>query len=435
MVTGEAPADTPAARTCTPYTAIFAPGTWETRPDADPSVPVGMLRPIGDGLQRQFGPDITVLYTPYAASAFDQGLSYAQSLSTLEDRLHQMVSGLCATTRLILAGYSQGADGIGALATEIGNGAGPISADRVAGVGLLADPHRDPSTTLSLGDPQPGHGIAGPRDQDFGALTDRVRTLCVDGDLYCSLNAASSPFLAALGRVLSGDAGPIAALVPADTDPAALVSQIVTVGAGWAATAANRETIVGGFQLLPGFIQSGDIDSAHQMAGILNIALTPLVHAATGVNLTLIGSVIRAAAAVDPSGWNAAERVLADVLTGIDIARITGGMGRLEETLWRAAESATRDDQVAAAADLANAATAGLDLAGAVVGPFTAAVGGNLLVAAQAAVTLVGPDYINALLELGRQGVDMATFYASKAHVDYGDDAQLLLNFLGSQVS
>ncbi|MRH87279.1 cutinase family protein [Nocardia sp. SYP-A9097] len=434
VVVGDARAESRGAQPCTPYTAIFAPGTWETRSDADPRVPVGMLRPIGDGLQRRFGGDITVLYAPYAASAFDQGLSYAESLSTLESRLHTMVRGLCGSTRVILAGYSQGADGIGDLATEIGNGEGPISADRVVGVGLLADPHRDPDTTLSLGDPQPGRGIAGTRGQDFGALTDRVRTLCADGDLYCSLNATASPFLAALGRVLSGDPSPIADLIPAASDPRTLIAQSVKVGAGWAATAANLPTILDDLTDLPNIIQTGDIRAAHQIASNLNAALSPMVQAAAGVDLPLIASVIRAAGAVDPSGWTAAASVLADVLTRIDILRIAGDVGQLQESLWRAVESLTRQDPVAVAVEMATLTPTALDLAGSVIGPFATAVRGDLRVAAQTLLSIGGPDCVNDLVQLSRQGVAMARFYVSNAHIDYGDDAQILLNFLGSQV-
>ncbi|UFS96175.1 cutinase family protein [Nocardia huaxiensis] len=433
-VTGTAWAQTRGGQACTPYTAIFAPGTWETHADADPAVPVGMLRPIGDGLQQQFGSDITVLYAPYAASAFDQGLSYAESLSTLESQLHRMVSELCGSTRVVLAGYSQGADGIGDLATAIGNGEGPISADRVLGVGLLADPHRDPNTTLSLGDPQSGRGIAGPRSQDFGALTDRVRTLCTDGDLYCSLNAGASPFLAALGRVLSGDPTLITSLIPAGTDPGMLIEQVVTVGAGWAATAANLPAVLGDLAGLPGLIEAGDLQGAHQIAGDLNVALAPMVQAAAGVDLSLIGSVLRAAAAVDPSGWTAVVGVIADVLSGIDILRIADDLGRIQETLWRAAESLARNDTGAAAAEVATLVSHGLDLAGAVIDPIAVAVRGDLLVAAQTLLSISDPDCMADLVQLSRQGVAMATFYASMAHIEYGDDAQILLNFLGSQV-
>ncbi|MGX1805959.1 cutinase family protein [Nocardia sp. NPDC055321] len=435
-VTGDARAEPPrGAHPCTPYTAIFAPGTWETSFDADPTVPVGMLRPIGDGLQRQFGRDITVLYTPYAASAFDQGLSYSESLSTLRSGLHDTLGSLCASTKVLLAGYSQGADGIGDVATEIGNDAGPIDPGRVLGVGLLSDPHRDPNTTLSLGNPQPGHGIAGTRGQDFGALTDRVRTVCADGDLYCSLNATASPFLAALGQVLSGDPAPIADLIPNTSDPNQLVAQAVQVGAGWAATAQNLPSVLDGLTSLPSLIESGDIRGAHQIASEVNVALRPIVEAAAGVDLPLVASVIRAAATVDPSGWTASASVIADVLTEIDILHIAGNVGQLQEILWRAVESLSRQDPFAAAAEMTSLIPTGLDLAGSVLGPFATAVRGDLGVATRTLLNLSEPDSVNDLLELSRQGMDMANFYSSGAHVDYLEDTQTMLDFLGSQVA
>ncbi|MFC9471010.1 cutinase family protein [Nocardia sp. NPDC056952] len=431
---GVARAETPSAQPCTPYTAIFAPGTWETTPGADPRVPVGMLQPVGDGLQRQFGRDITVLYVPYAASAFDLGLSYAESLGTLESRLHQMMRGLCSSTQVVLAGYSQGADGIGDLATEIGNGDGPLDADRVVGVGLLADPHRDPNTTLSLGNPQPGLGIAGTRSRDFGALTERVRTLCTDGDLYCSLDATASPFLAALGRVLSGDPEPIANVIPATVDPSSLIAQAVTMGAGWTATAANLPTILDDLTHLSEFIAAGDIRGAHRTANALNVALSPLVQAAAGVDRALVAQVIRAAAAVDPSGWTAAVSLIADALVPIDFLSIADGVGRIQEILWRAVESLDRNDPLAAATDLATLVATGADLTGSVLGPIAAGIRADLRTTARTLLDIADPATIDELVQLARQGVDMANFYASEAHVDYGDDVLILLNYLSSQV-
>ncbi|MEV6218243.1 cutinase family protein [Nocardia sp. NPDC051833] len=431
---GVARAEAPGAQTCTPYTAIFGPGTWETTPGADPDVPVGMLRPVGDGLRRQFGDDITVLYAPYAASAFDQGLTYAESLGTLESRLRQMLRGLCGSTRVVLAGYSQGADGIGDLATEIGNGDGPIDADRVVGVGLLADPHRDPDTTLSLGDPQPGYGIAGSRDRDFGALTDRVRTLCADGDLYCSLDVATSPFLAVVGRVLSGDPTPIANYLPATADPRSLIAQAVTMGAGWTATAANLPTILDDLTRLPELLAAGDIRGAHDTAQALNVALAPLVQAAAGVDRTLVAQVIRAAAAVDPSGRTAGVSVIADALLHIDFLSIADSVGQIQEILWRAVESLDRNDPIAAAVDLATVAATGADLTGAVLGPVAAGIRADLRSTTRTLFSITDPATVDELVQLGRQGVDMANFYASEAHVDYGDDAQILLSYLSSQV-
>ncbi|MFC4373758.1 cutinase family protein [Nocardia halotolerans] len=433
---GVARAEIPGAQPpCTPYTAILAPGTWETTPGADPRAPVGILRPIGDGLQRQLGRDITVRYVPYAASAFDLGLSYAESLGTLESRLRHMLTGLCSSTRVVLAGYSQGADGIGDLATEIGNGDGPISADRVVGVGLLADPHRDPNTTLSLGDPQPGYGIAGTRSRDFGALTERVRTLCTEGDLYCSLDAATSPFLAVLGRVLSGDPGPIANVLPPTVDPGTLIDQAVTMGAGWTTTAANLPTILDNLTRLPELIAAGDIRGAHRTANALNVDLAPLVQAAAGVDRALVAQVIRAAAADDPSGRTAGVSVIADALVHIDLLSLADKVGRMQEILWRAVESLDRDDPVAAAADLAAFATTGADLTASVLGPVAAGIRADLHATTRALLSVTDPTTVEELVQLGRQGVDMANFYASAAHIDYGDDAHILLNYLSSRVA
>ncbi|MGW5437798.1 cutinase family protein [Nocardia asteroides] len=432
---GVARAETHGAQSCTPYTAIFGPGTWETTPDADPEVPVGMLRPVGDGLQRQFGRDITIRYAPYAASAFDQGLTYAESLSTLESQLRRMLHGLCSSTRVLLAGYSQGADGIGDLATEIGQGEGPIEADRVVAVGLLADPHRDPNVTLSLGNPQPGRGIAGTRGRDFGALTDRVRTLCADGDLYCSLDAATSPFLAVLGRVLSGDPAPIADFVPATTDTSSLIAQAVTMGAGWTATAANLPTILDNLTRLPEFVAAGDIRGAHRTANALNVALAPLVEAAAGVDRTLIAQVIRSAAAVDPSGRIAGVSVIADALQHIDLLSIADSVGQMQEILWRAVESLDRNDALGAAAELATLATTGAGLTGAVFGPVAAGIRADLRATSRSLLSITDPATVDELVQLGRQGMDMANFYASAAHIDYDEDVQVLLSYLSSQVT
>ncbi|MDO3646597.1 cutinase family protein [Nocardia mangyaensis] len=431
---GVARANMPGAQSCTPYTAIFAPGTWETTLSADPRVPVGMLRPVGDGLQRQFGRDITVRYVPYAASAFDLGLSYAESLSTLESRLQQTLRGLCSSTRVILAGYSQGADGIGDLATEIGNGTGPIGAEQVVGVGLLADPHRDPNTTFSLGNPQPGQGIAGKRSRDFGALTDRVRTLCADGDLYCSLDAATSPFLAALGRVLSGDPTPIAHIVPATSDPETLMAQAVTMGAGWTAAAANLPTILDNLTRLPELVAAGDIRGAHQAARDLNIALAPLVQAAAGVDRSLVAQVIRAAAAVDPSGRTAGISIIADALEHIDFLSIADRVGHIQEILWRAVDSLDRDDPLAAAAHLSTLVATGGDLIGSVLGPVAAGIRADLHAATRALLSIADPSTVDELIQLGRQGMDVANFYATSAHIDYGDDVHILLSYLSSQI-
>lgn len=127
--------------------------------------------------------------------------------------------------------------------------------------------------------------------------------------------------------------------------------------------------------------------------------------------------------------------VFADALTKIDILHIADVVGQMQETLWRAVGSLNTTGPIAATADLSALVPSAMELAGAVVGPFANVVHGNLLTAAQALLKLGGPDSVNDLVQLSRQGVAMASFYASNAHVDYGDDAQILLNYLGSRVA
>ncbi|MGC4994190.1 cutinase family protein [Nocardia salmonicida] len=127
---------------CARWTAVLVPGTTETTATADPNQLVGLLAPIGEELRSRFGADIDVRSLPYSAAP----LPYSASESGGVQALSSMLAGLCDSTQVVMAGYSQGADVAGDMASQIGNGRGPIPASRVLGVGLLSDPNRDPST-------------------------------------------------------------------------------------------------------------------------------------------------------------------------------------------------------------------------------------------------------------------------------------------------
>ncbi|WP_280490629.1 cutinase family protein [Nocardia farcinica] len=262
-VTGAGNAAAIASVGCTPYTAVLAPGTWETNPTADPYQPVGMLAPVGEGLKSKFGNQITVIYTPYEASAFDQGASYTQSKRTLTDKITEILGGLCSSTQVVLAGYSQGADGMGDIASEIGNGSGPITADRVLGVGLLSDPRRDPTAAQELGPQQPGHGLAGVRPKGFGALASKVRTICGEGDLYCSVSESASPFVSAIGQVLGGGADPSS---PEGQLSQSLVSDFSR--ADLAGIGSTLSTLTDRAKALPTDSEVGSVGAATGVAGV-----------------------------------------------------------------------------------------------------------------------------------------------------------------------
>jgi hypothetical protein len=110
---------------CADVLAAITPGTWETTPHADPTVPVGILAPVGNSLKTKYGNTVELFYTPYAASAFDQGETYGDSKSTAIDAINTKISVVAATcpqTEFIFSGYSQGADATADIASAIGNG-------------------------------------------------------------------------------------------------------------------------------------------------------------------------------------------------------------------------------------------------------------------------------------------------------------------------
>lgn len=157
-------------------------------------------------MKSTYGDTVDLFYTPYAASAFDRGKTYGDSKTTAIGAINDKVSTVAATcpqTEFIFAGYSQGADATGDIASSIGNGKGPISADKVLAVGLLADPGRGTVGESVVGPSAAGTGIADPRPHGMGTLAGRVATICDPKDLYCSIDKGRNSVLGALGTVLS----------------------------------------------------------------------------------------------------------------------------------------------------------------------------------------------------------------------------------------
>ena len=111
----------------------------------------------------------------------------------------------CPLTDFILVGFSQGAVIMGDIANAIGQGTGPIPADRVRGVALVADGRREPGVGQQAGNPVagvgaevslaavnalvqpivPGATMRGPRPGGFGSLNDRTFEICAADDHIC----------------------------------------------------------------------------------------------------------------------------------------------------------------------------------------------------------------------------------------------------------
>ncbi|MET8779469.1 cutinase family protein [Nocardia sp. NPDC004654] len=390
------PTTGPTGTQCPRWTALLVPGTYETTPTTTGQTTPGILTQLGDSLTARYGSDIAV--RTLAAPTTGAGSVSGQELTAT-------VSALCSDTRVVLAGYGQGAEVTGDLATTIGNKQGPIPAARVVAVALVSDPRRDPATT-QLGTTVSGQGVTGPRSQSFGELTDRVRTLCAEGDPYCSTTAESSPVLAAVSRALATATSASATSTPAPTrdstttaapttsaqvptattsapatttsttstgqlSASQVLAQVVTVLNGLASFTANVPAIVADLGQLPGLLTAGDLRGLHRVSGDLNNQFAPLVQLAAGLDLRLVARALTIAAPLDSSGVALIAAEIVGVLSGLDITRIAADIGRAQEIAWTAVETLAYGDPVAAVLALTGLAPIAADLLSATASAFT----------------------------------------------------------------
>ncbi|QTJ70609.1 cutinase family protein (plasmid) [Rhodococcus sp. ZPP] len=195
---------------CSSTFNLFIPGTWETNEHADPNRPVGMLAPIAEAIKAKNGARAQIYTLPYMARAFDNGHTYADSKADAVSKATAVLKNYtdkCPDAKITITGYSQGSDAAGDLASAIGNDRGPVDADRVLGVALLADPGAGTKGAATVGPKTSGQGIAGPREQGMGKLSGRVASICDPKDLYCSIQKGANPFLGSLGSILSKTTG------------------------------------------------------------------------------------------------------------------------------------------------------------------------------------------------------------------------------------
>ena len=230
---------------CPDVMMISIPGTWESWPTDDPlnptqfprSLMLGVSGPIVGSFPAERVQVYTVPYTAQFHNPFsaDGQMSYNDSRAegtrvTLDEI--KRVNQACPLTSFIFVGFSQGAIIAGDIASDIGNGRGPIDQDLVLGVTLIADGRRQDTTAQEVGPNPPGQGaeitlhevpmlkqlgldMTGPRPGGFGALNDRTFQICAPGDLICAAptGAFSIANLPQTLATLSGGAGaPVHAL-------------------------------------------------------------------------------------------------------------------------------------------------------------------------------------------------------------------------------
>jgi hypothetical protein len=230
---------------CPDVQMISVPGTWESSNQEDPLNPVqfpnalllNVTRPIGD----QFGGNRVQVYTvPYTAQfhnplSSDKQISYNASRDEGTRAAVKAITDMtakCPLTSYVIVGFSQGAVIAGDIASDIGNGRGPVDQDLVLGVTLIADGRRQTGVGQDIGPNPPGQGaeitlhevpmlssmgltMTGPRPGGFGALNNRTNEICATGDLICAApeEAFNITNLPKTLDVLAGGAGqPVHAL-------------------------------------------------------------------------------------------------------------------------------------------------------------------------------------------------------------------------------
>lgn len=229
MVAGATPAPAiPIGPGCPALYVIGVQGTGQSSPSADPLADTGVvgavIAPVLSGapglVQRSYIP-----YTAGFGGAVPGGGPEPYAVSVIEarrgiDAAVTQIAAACPHTLIAGIGYSQGAQAMSSFAHDVGAGAGPVAADRIAGVALYAHPDRamgspvfpgrpgqtvpDPApgtagaavSTVQIANPRVGGGGIADGATSYGALTGRVADICTDGDLACS-----APDHAALLRI------------------------------------------------------------------------------------------------------------------------------------------------------------------------------------------------------------------------------------------
>ena len=230
---------------CPDVQLVNIPGTWESAPQDDPLNPMqfpnALLHPVTVAMSQQFPASRMQEYTtPYTAQfhnplSGDTQMSYNESRAEGTRATVQAMTDMnarCPLTSYVLMGFSQGAVIAGDIASDIGNGRGPVDDDLVLGVTLIADGRRQPGVGNDIGPNPPGQGaevtlhevpvlsglgltMTGARPGGFGALNDKTNEICAPGDLICAApdEAFSVANLPNTLNTLAGGAGqPIHAL-------------------------------------------------------------------------------------------------------------------------------------------------------------------------------------------------------------------------------
>lgn len=202
------------AETCSDVIIRSVPGTWETDESMSPTEDAGMM----GGFNKQArdnadGVTVDAQIIPYPAQfggvagiATQDKIPYPESRDIgVDNTVRQLVEDAtnCPDSKIVLAGFSQGADVAGDAMEVIAQGkVDGITSDDVDQVFLYADPKRSANEELVSKVDVDGQGIMGTA-RDFNGYDD-VFTFCLKGDAVCAVPEDSTELTGVLSA-MGGD--------------------------------------------------------------------------------------------------------------------------------------------------------------------------------------------------------------------------------------
>ncbi|WP_297009132.1 cutinase family protein [uncultured Corynebacterium sp.] len=251
------PVATPVLPRCEPNIVVIVPGGANSVAGIPDNVPVGGYTADLGARIDQFGhaTSRTVSYDSGAFVARDYRGVAADATNRTRD-LVRSTAVECPGAKISLYGYSLGADAAAHVAAEIGQGDGPVAADRFGSGVFQANPYRGAATAQG-GTARPGTGILGDLSGSYGVVGDRIMDVCDNGDFTCDsdtwtgdVRANRDAFLGVSARAGYG----ALATIPGDQRSALALETLIGVLPGtWLHT--NSYSATGSFSRGEGFLR------------------------------------------------------------------------------------------------------------------------------------------------------------------------------------
>ncbi|MFI9508578.1 cutinase family protein [Nocardia sp. NPDC052566] len=218
----------PLGQSCPALYLLGVQGADETSPDAAATTDTGALGPVFAPVSAAVPNLVQHAYIPFGGSDIGEPQPYDAAVDAASQRLDTTAAEVvtrCVATKIAAVGYAHGAPAVASWAERVGAGTAHVTAEQVAAVALMANPHRATGAPVLPGRPNTstpapvpgtagtnvasiqltisgatGAGISAAAQPNYGALTGRIADLCVAGDATCD-TPSGSPLAATAANI------------------------------------------------------------------------------------------------------------------------------------------------------------------------------------------------------------------------------------------